>query len=47
MDLFISPISLFILEFTKMEEINGDSVREGLWNRMWLQMAVLIGAGGR
>ena len=46
-DLFIGPMALFVIEFTEIEEITGDSVKEALRNRMWPQMAVLLRAGGR
>ena len=47
MDVFVSAMALFVIEFTEIEEIIGDSVKEALRNRMWLQMAVLRGAGRR
>ena len=46
-DLFFGPMALFVIEFTEIEEITGDSVKEALRNRMWLQMALLLGAEGR
>ena len=46
-DFFIIPMALFVIEFTEIEEITGYSVKEALRIRMWLQMAVLLGAGGR
>ena len=46
-DFFVSPTALFVIEFTQIEEITRDSVKEALRNRMWLQMAVLLGAWGR
>ena len=44
-DLFVSSMALFVIEFTEVEEITGDSVKEALQNRTWLQMALLFGAG--
>ena len=46
-DFFISPMALFVVEFTEIKEIAGDSVKEALRNRMRPQMAVLLRAGGR
>ena len=46
-DFFIRPMALFVIELTKMEKTTVDSVKEALRNRMWLQMAVLLGAEGR
>ena len=46
-DFFVSPMALFVIEFTEIEEITGDSVKETLRNRMRPQMAVLLRAGRR
>ena len=46
-DFFISPMALFFIELTEIEEITGDSVKEALRNRMRPQMAVLLRAGRR
>ena len=46
-DFFVSPMALFVIECAEIEEITGDSVKEALRKRMWLQMAVLLAAGGR
>ena len=46
-DLFIGLMALFVIEFTEIEKITGDSVKEALRNRMRPQMAVLLRAGGR
>ena len=46
-DLFISPMAPFVIGFTEIEKVTGESVKEALCNRMWLQMAVLLGAQGR
>ena len=32
-DLFVSSMALFVIEFTEVEEITGDSVKEALRNR--------------
>ena len=42
-NLFIGPVALFIIKLTEIKEITGDSVKEALRNRMWLQMGVLLG----